>query len=108
MSKPKWAGQKSTRHISDKQEKIVAKMLNGRKTINSGATLGQNDVETKAFDIEAKITAAKSFIIKESDLTKLRKKTKIGKIPLFLVEFSETGKKYITLDWEDFKTLTEL
>lgn len=108
MPKPKWAGQKSTRQRSDKQERVLAKMMRGRKTINSGATLGQNDVETEAFDIEAKITGAKQFIVKESELDKLRLKTKLGKIPLFLVEFEESGKKYVTIDFEDFKTMLDI
>lgn len=45
----------ATRVYSDKQEKAVAKLVNGVQTKNSGATLFQkSDVLTKLFTIECK------------------------------------------------------
>lgn len=45
----------ATRVYSDKQEKAVAKLVDGKQTKNSGATLFQkSDVLTKLFTIECK------------------------------------------------------
>lgn len=65
--------QNSTRYYSNRQEKKVAKAVNGRKTANSGATAFQKgDVITDQFLIEAKtkVKDCNSFTIKEDWLLK--------------------------------------
>lgn len=68
----------STRYFSSKQEKQIAKKLNGTCQLNSGATLfKKGDVVTKDWLIEAKtITSDKqSFSIKQEWLTKLKQES---------------------------------
>ena len=96
----------STRARSKKQEVSLAKDFKGRTTINSGATFTQNDVTSEKFEIEAKTTDKESFILKLSDLKKMRRLCSIKKVPLFIVEMK--GNSYVTLDYEDFKELVSL
>ena len=63
----------STRYYSGRQEKKVAKAVNGRKTANSGATAFQKgDVVTKDWLIECKTKTndCSSFTVKEEWLLK--------------------------------------
>ena len=63
----------ATRHYSDKQEKHIAKVTNGKQTANSGATpFSKGDVRTEQFLIEAKtsITEKQSFSIRKEWLLK--------------------------------------
>lgn len=108
MAKPKWLGnEQPTRKLSENQEKRLAKDFGGRKTVNSGATFGQNDVITKEFEIEAKTTKSKQFILKISDMAKMFKKCSIDKIALFIVEFSEEKEEFVILRKDDFLSLTK-
>ena len=64
---------KPTRYYSNKQEKHIAKSVNGRQVANSGATaFNKGDVTTKSFLIEAKTCTSekKSFSIKKEWLEK--------------------------------------
>ena len=67
---------KSTRYFSNKQEKSVAKAVNGKKVANSGATtFSKGDVRTDDFLIEAKtktspsesMTIHKEWIVKNDE-----------------------------------------
>ena len=81
-------GTKPTRYYSNKQEKQIAKALNGTQTLNSGATPFQKgDVLTDSFLIEAKTktTESKSISIKKEWLEKNNK------------EALNMGKKYHAL-----------
>lgn len=63
----------STRYYSKRQEKKVAKAVNGKRTANSGATAFQKgDVITKDWLIECKtkVKDCSSFTIKEDWLLK--------------------------------------
>ena len=52
---------KPTRYFSNKQEKNVTKVLNGKQTLNSGATPFQKgDILTKDFLIECKTKTSHS------------------------------------------------
>lgn len=65
---------KSTRFYSKNQENIVAKVVHGKRTANSGATAFQKgDVQTDNFLIECKTSTSqkKSFTIHEEWLLKL-------------------------------------
>ena len=108
-NKPKWLNKEvSTRQRSDKQEKRLAKQFGGRTTSNSGARFGENDVKTHEFDIEAKTTKSKQFIVKLEDLKKMQRKTRVDKKPLFAINFEETGDEFILISLSDFLEITSL
>jgi len=89
---PGWLGEKeSTRKFSGKQEKRLAKTFNGKLTSNSGATFGQNDIESREFSIESKITAKKSYSISVDEFEKLIKRTPNGKIPVEVITFDKAN-----------------
>lgn len=67
-----------TRHYSDKQEKAVAKAVNGRQTSNSGATMfgGKSDVSIDnlfSLECKTKTTHSNSISIKKEWFEKLQK-----------------------------------
>lgn len=98
---------KTTRARSKKQESRLAKQLNGHTTINSGATLGQNDVVTDFCEVEAKTTQKESFSLKLSDWRLLRKKCASNKIPIFVVDFEKSKDTLAVLTYEDLMFLIE-
>lgn len=109
--KPKWMldEPKSTRERSKKQETAVAKSLRtGRTTINSGATLGQNDVTADFCEVECKLTAKESFSIKLSDWYKLVDKCHTGKIPMMVIEFEGRKLSLAAIPLEDLIFLLSL
>lgn len=68
----------STRYFSSKQEKQIAKKLNGKCQTNSGATLfSKGDIKTENWLIEAKTTLTQkdSFSIKRQWLDKLKQES---------------------------------
>lgn len=98
---------KTTRERSGKQESRLAKQLNGHTTINSGATLGQNDVITDFCEVEAKTTNKESFSLKLADWRVLRKKCAGNKIPIFIVDFEQSKDTLAVLTMEDLQFLIE-
>ena len=100
--------EKPTRHNSEKQEKKLSKDFGGRKTANSGATFGQNDVITPTYEIEAKTTKSRQFILKTDDLAKMNKKCSLTKVALFIIEFTETGDEVVVINKADFYNLIGL
>ena len=111
MSEPKWIakiGNEPTRYHSTKQEKMVAKKLSGKTTINSGATLGQNDVITDNVEVECKTTSKDSFTVKYSDWEKLRHKCGADKMPIMVFELQKQKKNFVLLSLEDYEYLTAL
>ena len=95
----------TTRSRSKKQESKIAKDLKGYTTINSGATLGQNDAITDYCEVEAKTTKAKSISFHLRDWNTLYHKTAVGKIPIFAIRFEQvdkTNKDFILLSHDDF------
>lgn len=91
----------TTRSRSKKQETKIAKDLKGYTTINSGATFGQNDVITDYCDIEAKTTKFGSYSVKVEEFEKLERKTKLGKLPIFVIDFERDKKSLALLNYED-------
>lgn len=96
---------KTTRKRSGKQESRLAKQLNGHTTINSGATLGQNDVVTDFCEVEAKTTAKESFSLKLSDWRLLRKKCAGNKMPIFIIDFEQSKDSLAVMTYEDLQFL---
>jgi hypothetical protein len=88
---------------SQRQEKSLSKKLNGRLTVNSGATsvFDKADVATEDFLIECKTTDKKSFSLKKEILKKVEKEANFkNKIPLLEVEIGHD--KYIVCKERDF------
>lgn len=97
----------STRSRSNAQETNLAAILNGRKTINSGATFGENDVVTDYAEIEAKTTTKFSYTFNRADFLKLRDKCKDNKIPMMVVQFETFGESFAILGFDDLKMLID-
>lgn len=94
---------KTTRDYSDLQEKQLAKMFNGKTTVNSGGTrFGGGDVLTRDLFIEAKTTTTdrQSFAIKKDWLEKAREQAfEQGKNYWTLAfRFSPDGRDYYVVD----------
>lgn len=108
MGNPKWLDGKPepTRKASEKQESRIAKELGGRKTANSGASFGENDIKTPDYDIEAKTTKSDQYILKMADINTMERKADKNKIPLFIIEFAKTGREFVLMDKEDFLHLS--
>lgn len=97
----------TTRERSKRQESRLAKQLNGHTTINSGATLGQNDVVADFCEVEAKTTKKESFSLKLSDWRTLRKKCAGNKIPIFVVDFESSKDTLAILTMDDLQFLIQ-
>ena len=107
-NEPSWLGkEKSTRSRSTKQERGLAKKLGGRVTSNSGARFGENDVKTRLFDIEAKTTKSKQYIIKEQELEKMETRASAGRVPVFVIGFEDTGRSYAMIPLSEFISLSD-
>lgn len=106
-NRPKWLGkEKSTRAKSDKQETKLAKTFGGRKTAGSGSKFSENDVKTPEFEIEAKTTESKQYILKLDDWNKMQKKCSGYKKPLFVLEFAGNNTDIVMMNMSDFIDLT--
>lgn len=100
-------GKETTRARSGKQESRLAKMLNGHTSINSGATLGQNDVITDYCEVEAKTTKHESFSLKLADWRLLRKKCAGNKMPILVIDFEQSKDSLAVVTYEDLQFLIE-
>lgn len=107
-SRPKWLDEKSsTRKRSKKQESRIAKELSGKTTINSGATLGQNDVVTDWGEVEAKTTSHNSYSLKTKDWEKLQEKSPVNKIPVMVIDFEQADISLAVISMDDLKWLVK-
>ena len=97
----------TTRDRSKRQESRLARQLKGYTTINSGATLGQNDVISDFCEVEAKTTKHESFSLRLSDWRLLRKKCAGNKIPIFVIDFEESKDTLAVLTMEDLQFLIQ-
>lgn len=92
---------RTTRAISDKQERINARMSSGRVTPNSGAGSIKGDVRAPEMRMECKSTGAASFSLTKKDLQKIMAQAQGDEIPTFAVEFrGEPGvppQRYVVL-----------
>lgn len=103
---------KPTRYFSSKQEKQVAKKLNGNIQKNSGATQWQKgDVKLDKYLLECKTktTKSESISIKKEWLEKLNKEALfMGKPNSALVfNFGPDEKNYVIISEDLFKELLE-
>lgn len=104
---------KTTREVSSKQEKMIAKTLGGKRTANSGATPFQKgDVLLDDWVIEAKtcMQPKSSFSIKKQWLVKNREEQfSMGKLYNALCfDFGDEKERYYIIDEKMFKQIVEL
>lgn len=105
---------KSTRAVSSKQEKAIAKSLNAKRTLNSGATkFDKGDLYVgQEWLIEAKtcMQPKKSFSIKQEWLQKMKEEqfatNKMYSALCF--DFGDEGQRYYIINENTFKQLIEL
>ena len=103
---------KCTRYFSSRQEKQVAKVVNGKQTANSGATaFSKGDVTTDLFLLECKtcMEDKQSFSIKKEWLEKNKEEAfAVGKDYSALVfNFGPNSKNYYVIDEKLFKVLNQ-
>ena len=104
---------KATRYFSGKQERNIAKALNGKLVSNSGASdFVAGDVTTDLFLIEAKtcVENKKSFSIKKEWLEKNEEeKFEMGKSYSALAfNFGPDSENYYVINEKLFKLLNDL
>ena len=100
------------KEVSSKQEKYVAKKLNGKIVPGSGGTkFDGGDVAIEDFLIECKTVTKpqSSFSIKQQWLDKIKEQAfEQGKLYSALaIRFDPDGKDYIVIDINIFKELLE-
>lgn len=102
---------KPTRFYSNKQEKAVAKAVNGKQTSNSGATaFSKGDVRTDLFLIECKTstTQKKSVSIQKEWIDKNKEEAfAMGKLYQAIAFDFGDNKNYYIIDESLFKRLIE-
>ena len=103
---------KSTRYYSGRQERKVAKVLNGKLVANSGASdFVAGDVTTDLFLLECKtcVEEKKSFSIKKDWLEKNKEEAfEMGKSYSALVfNFGPDTNNYYVIDEKLFKLLND-
>ena len=101
-----------TRHFSTKQEKAVAKNLNGNRTLNSGATKfqpGDVQLENMLLECKTKMSHSDSISIKKDWLEKIKKESLFAGKPYYslIFNFGPDEDNYAIIDMELFETLLE-
>lgn len=100
-----------TRFYSNRQEKKVAKAVNGKQVANSGATaFSKGDVRTDdwLFEAKTKMNVARSFSIKREWLDKNKEEMfAMGKSYCALVFDYGDGNNYYVLDEKTFLQMKE-
>ena len=102
----------STRYYSTKQEKKIAKQVNGRRTPNSGATLHiKGDVTTDnwLFEAKTKMEESQSFTIKRAWIDKNKEEAfAMGKdYNALVIDFGD-GKQFYLVDSKTFLRMKDL
>lgn len=101
-----------TRWYSQRQEKQVAKLVNGKQTANSGATaFSKGDIRTDKWIIEAKTCTEpkKSFSIKKEWLEKNAEEAFAMNKPYNALAFDfGDGDNYFIVDAKTFKKLVDI
>lgn len=104
-------GGKPTRFYSGKQEKRIAKAVNGQRVVNSGATaFSKGDVRTDdwLFEAKTKISESQSFSIKKEWLLKNKEEMfAMGKSYNALVFDFGDGNNYYVVDEKTFLRMKE-
>lgn len=102
-------GEKPTPQVRGRQQEgKIAKALNGRTTINSGATFGQNDIILEYGEVESKLTTHKSFTLNVEYFQQVERKCKLNKMPIMHINFEQFNEELMILKKEDFLTLLAL
>ena len=96
----------ATRYFSTKQEKKIAKQVNGKRTPNSGATtFSAGDVMTDnwLFEAKTKMEESQSFTIKRAWIEKNKEEAfAMGKdYNALVIDFGD-GKQFYLLDEKTF------
>lgn len=104
---------KSTRYISAKQEKYVAKLTHSKLQPNSGATLfKKGDIFNDDWLFEAKtcMKSQQSFSIKKEWLDKLKKESLAMKKEFYALvfNFGENQENYFVINEKIFKQILSL
>lgn len=87
-----------------KQEKRIAKDLDGTLNAGSGAFGRKGDVRARGINVEAKWTGKKSKTISAAELEKASREAVIaGRMPVFAIELNR--RDYAILEWNDFLAL---
>ena len=102
----------STRYYSSRQEKQVAKAVNGKQTANSGATkFSKGDVTSDDWLLECKtVTKARGQItVKQEWIDKNREEAfQMGKHhSAVVIQFEPDGENHYIISERDFKMLME-
>ena len=102
---------KSTRYYSSRQEKRIAKAVNGQRVANSGATTfnkGDVGTDTWLFEAKTKTSESQAFSIKKEWLLKNREEMfAMGKSYNALVFDFGDGNNYYVLDEKTFLMMKE-
>ena len=105
----------ATRWFSERQELSVARAIDGRRTINSGATrFNLGDVVTKSWMLECKtqMQEKRSFSIKKEWLEKAKEEAFATDKSHVALVFNFGGEdqthNYYVISEEDFKRLLEI
>ena len=101
-----------TRFYSNKQEKKVAHVLDGKQTANSGATaFSKGDVTTNDWIIECKTCTAEkaSFSIKKEWLEKNKQEAFAMRKPYnaLCFDYGDNGTRYYIVDEKTFIKMKE-
>lgn len=105
------AGQRKSRL----QENRIAKDIGGRRQKASGATdFAKGDVRKQGdIRVEAKTTGARTFILKLSDVNKIREEALLGGAEEWAMQVEFQGqmganRKFAIIDWNRFMQLRKL
>lgn len=92
-----------------RHEKVVMKKLGFEPVVGSGAGwVNKEDGESEFFLAQLKSTDKNSFTIKREDLDKLEYHAKVThKLPVFVNEFLQDGKIYITISLDDIESYVQ-
>lgn len=97
----------TTKYKSIKQEKRVAKELDGRTVIGSGALLDKADVKSDSFLIECKTTAKNFYPLNLATWKKVQKEAlKVCRTPLMYIDFNDDcveKQSVIVMNGNDFE-----
>ena len=112
INKPKHA--LTSKEKSVKQERRLAKELNGRVTPGSGSGGVKGDVHTRDELIEAKTTSKRQYTLKFVDLQKLEGDARrAGKRPVFIIQVEDDADvflmhpEWVVIPKDDYLALKE-
>lgn len=98
-----------SRHIGDKFEEEVAKIVEATKTVNSGAMFNDGDLQTKKFVLECKFTSKdnKVISIKKDYIKHVSKQADMLNKEWAVVLGSPSHDGYVLISLDTFATLID-